>query len=856
MKYSIFVLLFLQFMVLTKSVTVNLVVQAFFYYAGYYQSIIDDFNNKYTKENNLDIELNLILYDETNSTYGEQFYSSTVHSLLSKQIGRYDVYIYDPLFTRRYAPYFLDLQEYLPKEHMDMYTSTDEAKKSCYFDGKWLGLPLYVKYKVLYSNKHYLDKYKKQIPKTWDELIETTKDILEGERKEGNTNIMGYNGLMPDNDITTCSIYEYLYSFRKTKDSPMPEFNSQRAVEAFEKFNKIKEATSSNDILKTNDVTVLDIINNGTILFTSSFDNYGEGNKGTYYISEMPGEIDGINGSCLTGLNVGIANYLSDRKIKASVEVVKYLTSIDIQKRFFVNLFRCFTAIKSLYDDAEVCKALDCRLAKNIQSIPRPGALIDDYDTYSENLRKLFYQYLNNERPIKNILIDMDNLMRIHWFNKENSPDIIFFVTLLVLFYVVLVSPLMLFIHKVKKNFLFLTKDGWILYTIGFLLMITNEVLNFGELTRFKCDINPILFSLSFAFIYTPIIQRLICNIPILNRFSSWVASHRILFNGSIILLEILYNLLYLIQPYRLKAKISNDNNNHYSCVLKDTLSITINSVQLIMNACFYLIIVVLIFLEWNIANTRGNIKNLTFTIATSGPCLILLIILKFVDIQNFRAVYRIRMWIIIIFVLTNHVYVFYFRLFLQKLLGKGKQERIAFAQYNHPKPNGYGYGYGKGYGNGYGSGSGYGNGYGSGSGHGNGYGSGSGHGNGYGSGSGHGNGYGSGSGHGNGYGSGSGHGNGYGSGSGHGNGYGSGNGYINGYGIGYNNGYGNINGNSNHYSNSNNGNGAYAMRNSRYSAYSGVSSATSAMKNTPKIAQSKNNKLLMCHYATEQILV
>jgi len=55
------------------------------------------------------------------------------------------------------------------------------------------------------------------------------------------------NKFILENDIAMCSIYEYLYSFRETRDSPMPEFNSQRAVEALEKFNKIKNATSSSN---------------------------------------------------------------------------------------------------------------------------------------------------------------------------------------------------------------------------------------------------------------------------------------------------------------------------------------------------------------------------------------------------------------------------------------------------------------------------------------------------------------------------------------------------------------------------------------------------------------------------------
>jgi len=47
-------------------------------------------------------------------------------------------------------------------------------------------------YGLLYSNINMLNKYKKRIPKTWDELIDTSIYILE---RENNTNLMAYNGL-------------------------------------------------------------------------------------------------------------------------------------------------------------------------------------------------------------------------------------------------------------------------------------------------------------------------------------------------------------------------------------------------------------------------------------------------------------------------------------------------------------------------------------------------------------------------------------------------------------------------------------------------------------------------------------
>ena len=42
-----------------------------------------------------------------------------------------------------------------------------------------------------------------------------------------------------------CSIYELIYSSRKTYDSPFPEFTSPEAVEAAKLMKKIKKDVSS-----------------------------------------------------------------------------------------------------------------------------------------------------------------------------------------------------------------------------------------------------------------------------------------------------------------------------------------------------------------------------------------------------------------------------------------------------------------------------------------------------------------------------------------------------------------------------------------------------------------------------------
>ena len=56
--------------------------------------------------------------------------------------------------------------------------------------------PFTIELSVLYSNVELLSKYKKEVPKTWDELLEISKYIMKEELKLNNkTDIISYNGL-------------------------------------------------------------------------------------------------------------------------------------------------------------------------------------------------------------------------------------------------------------------------------------------------------------------------------------------------------------------------------------------------------------------------------------------------------------------------------------------------------------------------------------------------------------------------------------------------------------------------------------------------------------------------------------
>jgi len=56
---------------------------------------------------------------------------------------------------------------------------------------------LTIDYSILISNSNFLNKYNRNIPKTWDELIDSGVYILNEEIKRNNTDFIVYNGLFP-----------------------------------------------------------------------------------------------------------------------------------------------------------------------------------------------------------------------------------------------------------------------------------------------------------------------------------------------------------------------------------------------------------------------------------------------------------------------------------------------------------------------------------------------------------------------------------------------------------------------------------------------------------------------------------
>ncbi|OUM56508.1 hypothetical protein PIROE2DRAFT_18865 [Piromyces sp. E2] len=155
-----------------------------------YESLKNEFK-KYATENDLDIDLMIELHTNSNFTVLTSDFEQLIISLFKKKSTKYDIIFYDHIYTTKFGSYLENLKNYLPKNHIEMYESRI-LKITSFYGDQLVGLPITLDFTVLYSNPEYLNKYNKTVPKTWDELIETSSFIKDEEK---DIELVNYNGL-------------------------------------------------------------------------------------------------------------------------------------------------------------------------------------------------------------------------------------------------------------------------------------------------------------------------------------------------------------------------------------------------------------------------------------------------------------------------------------------------------------------------------------------------------------------------------------------------------------------------------------------------------------------------------------
>ncbi|ORX80423.1 hypothetical protein BCR32DRAFT_268906 [Anaeromyces robustus] len=187
------VLLYVFNIEFSQAITITGLVLAYPDEIEYYKLINNEFN-EYAVKTDLDISLDITIITPSNFTVNLNNFSSLMDYLLNRKSKKYDLFFYYGIYNQKYGKHFLNLEDKLPREHIDPYDQ-GVLNISCIYNNHLIGLPLTIDIDILYSNTQYLKEYNKEIPKTWDELIETEKYIIDEERKKNNYQLSAFNGL-------------------------------------------------------------------------------------------------------------------------------------------------------------------------------------------------------------------------------------------------------------------------------------------------------------------------------------------------------------------------------------------------------------------------------------------------------------------------------------------------------------------------------------------------------------------------------------------------------------------------------------------------------------------------------------
>jgi len=603
-------------------------------------------------------------YENPSDSYA--YFDLLLESSIKKK-NKFDIYFYDSRYSYKYARYFLDMSKYLPKEIIELYDPR-VIKEICMFGDQLVGLPVGLYYGSLYSNKYLLNKYKKPIPKTWNELIDICKYIMEKE-KDSNSKLICYNGLFDDSDQGLFSLYSFIYSCRDSFNSTFPKPSDQSFINSLEMLRKLKNEIASDEIFSSNENFTFNKLMIGDdsiflsywIIGSPLFKKFC---TPKFNLSRLPGLKEGISGSYIRGTNIGIPIGLEEDRKNAAIEVYKYISSLDFQRKMFANE-TIISGVSELLNDKEICSSYDiCDIVKEIEFTGEPDFVKTKKD-YAKRYQKYIYKYLYEnytmEETLKQIF-DISKFYSVSINSMDTYAGLIYFVVFILLSVLMLTSLVFLFRENFNPFFLFLPTDFWILTILGSILLLSIPLTNLGRVTAFKCHLKIFMMTIGISLSISPTLFKLIIQFPETNKLSSWIKKHRCVFIISKLLLDILVYSASLIKPYSAKPIYVEDGESFEICDYKGGYSVI---VIVIYKFLILLLLVLLIFSEWNISATLYNMRFIVSALYIDILSVILVYIFHLISVKQYVQYFLIQVVVPIFISVSNYTCLYGFLLLL-----------------------------------------------------------------------------------------------------------------------------------------------------------------------------------------------
>lgn len=390
-----------------------------------------------------------------------------------------------------------------------------------------------------------------------------------------------------------------------------------------------------------------------------------------------------------------ISIYLLKKK-KASIEVLKYLISDTVQKEIIIKKLHLASALNKLYDDEEVCSITNCNLMKEIQPMIRPSNSIKYYDKFSSNVVTYLYEFLSKKKTANEILNNINDILKIYYLSIKTKGGVITLIILIFILLLILLSLVLLFIPNFKKYFKFLSKDLWIIYSLGSIMMTIGLFSFFGKQNDINCNIYSNTHVIGNFFYFIPILYKLLINFPKINKYSNWIKKNKVIFLTFCFLIHFITSIINIL----LKTFKSEDiilyminNKNFTICFINNYFGYILYMIQILYNIFIHLCIFLLIFFEWNMEETYYDLRTFTILMIINGISEVLCIIVFNLTINNYIIYMLLYMGINLIFILSNHIFISFIRILFIKYSKNESDEHIInklLEINNYKSSNGY----------------------------------------------------------------------------------------------------------------------------------------------------------------------
>ncbi len=284
----------------------------------------------------------------------------TINTVLQAGDSSIDVFVADvawaPVFAG--AKWVLPWDELVSREQLKDYMPG--GLDAFTYKGVTYGLPFYVDGGVLFYRSDLLDKYNKRVPTTWEDLIVTSKEIMDAEKDPA---LRGFGSIWKQFEGLTCSALEIIWA----NGGDIVNENSEPDIKTAEIESSLQmmydmiytDKIACEGITTFGNTELRNEMFSGNVIFTrdwsSAYSQYNDPEKskvaGKVELAALPAGTSGSSASALGGWGAMISAY--SKNVDAAVKFAMFRASSEVQKDVIMNFKLNNPSYIPLYDDPE-----------------------------------------------------------------------------------------------------------------------------------------------------------------------------------------------------------------------------------------------------------------------------------------------------------------------------------------------------------------------------------------------------------------------------------------------------------------------------------------------------------------------